>query len=102
MRGLGHPEEGNVAGQVAELKRPIPSKQPAVQVESVEIIFDAAELAAKLRVPRSWVLEQTRSRAVDPIPCLRLGKYVRFKWNSQELNAWLERRTGGRSSGQAD
>jgi hypothetical protein len=28
----------------------------------------------------------------DPIPCLPLGKYKRFRWESSELVAWIERR----------
>jgi hypothetical protein len=55
-------------------------------------IVDASELARRLSVPKSWILEQTRSRAEDPIPCLRLGKYVRFEWGCPALAKWLERR----------
>jgi hypothetical protein len=42
------------------------------------------ELAARLKVPKSWVFEQTRERAKIrnsmPLPCIRLGKYLRFSW----------------------
>jgi hypothetical protein len=55
-------------------------------------IIDSEELAKRWRLPKSWIQEQTRSRASDPIPCLRFGKYCRFAWDSPELNAWLERR----------
>jgi hypothetical protein len=72
------------------------SEQAAIQAEKVEIV-DAGELAARLKLPKSWILEGTRSRAVDPIPCLRFGRYVRFRWGSRELNAWLERRAEGKS-----
>jgi len=34
--------------------------------------------APGLKVPDSWVYEKTRGR--NPIPCLRLGRYVRFNW----------------------
>ena len=43
-------------------------------------------------VPESWIREQTRSRSVDPIPHVRLGRYVRFEWNSPELLQWWSRR----------
>jgi hypothetical protein len=33
-----------------------------------------------LKVPDSWVYEKTRGRCRNPIPCLRLGRYVRFNW----------------------
>jgi hypothetical protein len=87
----GMVEEGDVA-QVAELKRPIASEL----VQPIEII-DAEQLAARLKLPKSWIMEATRSRAVDPVPFLRFGRYVRFRWNSHELNAWLGRRMNGKT-----
>ena len=47
-------------------------------------LLTPAELAARLKVPKSWVLEKTRERAkvrnANPLPCIRLGKYLRFSW----------------------
>jgi hypothetical protein len=54
--------------------------------------IDSAELALRWGVPESWVREQVRTRSADPIPHLRFGKYVRFRWGSPELEAWVERR----------
>jgi len=51
------------------------------------------QLAERLAVPPSWVREKTRERArlrdKDPLPVVRLGKYVRFSWPAVE--AWLAR-----------
>ena len=58
-------------------------------------IINAEELARRWSLPESWVRDQTRSRATDPIPHLRFGRYVRFRWGSPELNGWLERRMVG-------
>lgn len=59
----------------------------------VGILLTPAELAARLAVPQSWVREKTRERArlrdADPLPVVRLGKYVRFSWPAVE--AWLAR-----------
>ena len=57
-------------------------------------LLKADELAERLRVPASWIREQTRSRSLqgDPLPHLRLGRYIRFQWGSPELEAWLRRR----------
>ncbi len=55
-------------------------------------VLTAEELAGRWRVPESWVREQTRSRCADPIPHVRLGRYVRFSWGSPELNSWWARR----------
>jgi hypothetical protein len=53
----------------------------------------ASELAAKLKVPQSWVAEQTKpSRTADPIPTVPFGKHKRYAWKSKALTAWVERR----------
>jgi hypothetical protein len=57
------------------------------------VLLTPAELAARLAVPQTWVREKTRERARqrdrDPLPVVRLGKYVRFSWPAVE--AWLGR-----------
>jgi hypothetical protein len=55
-------------------------------------VLDAGELAKRWNVPESWVREQTRNRAADPLPCVRLGRYVRFEWDSPRLVAWWAKR----------
>ncbi len=67
--------------------------EPAQQA-NFEII-DKHKLAERTSLPLSWIEDGTRSRAIDPIPCGRFGKYVRFRWNSPELNAWIDRHFGG-------
>jgi hypothetical protein len=55
-------------------------------------VVDATELAERWRVPVSWIREQTRSRATDPLPCVRLGRYIRLEWNSPTLAEWWNQR----------
>jgi hypothetical protein len=50
------------------------------------------ELASRWNLPESWVREQVRARSADPLPHVRFGKYVRFRWGSPELEDWAERR----------
>jgi hypothetical protein len=58
-------------------------------------ILNSSELALRLKVKESWVIEQSkRSRTSDPIPILRLGKHRRYRWGSPEMNDWLARRAG--------
>ncbi len=49
-----------------------------------EDILTPEQLAERLQVSTSWVFEQTRKRAKvrndKPLPCIRLGKYLRFSW----------------------
>ena len=55
-----------------------------------EILLTTQELADRLRVPISWVYGQTRKKGKDVIPCLRVGKYVRFL--ETEVLQWLKTR----------
>jgi hypothetical protein len=64
-------------------------------VPEVPGFIDCEELARRLCLPVSWVRDQVRARAEDPIPHARIGKYVRFKWGSPELEAWISRRMIG-------
>jgi len=51
----------------------------------IERLLTAAELAERLGVPKTWILESARSGAM---PCVRLGRYVRF--DLTDVEAWLE------------
>jgi excisionase family DNA binding protein len=46
------------------------------------------ELAARLKVHKSWVFEKTRRRCSDPLPCIRVGRYLRFNW--PDVVEWLK------------
>jgi hypothetical protein len=52
-------------------------------------VIDSEELARRWVLPVSWVREHVRSRVTDPIPHIRFGRYVRFRWGSSELEGWL-------------
>jgi hypothetical protein len=56
-------------------------------------LIESAELAARWRVPESWIRNRTRARTPkeERIPCVRLGRYVRFDWRSPELHKWLDK-----------
>ncbi len=54
--------------------------------------INSKELALRWNLPETWVREQVRKRSTDPIPHIRFGKYVRFRWSSPELEDWAERR----------
>jgi predicted DNA-binding transcriptional regulator AlpA len=69
-----------------------PYSQPAQQRLEPADILTPAELASRLKVSKSWVFEQTRERAkvrnARPLPCIRLGKYLRFSW--AQVSEWLQ------------
>lgn len=60
-------------------------------------LIDSTELAARWRVPESWIRNRTRARTPNKerIPCIRLGRYVRFEWGSPRLAAYLEAHAEG-------
>jgi excisionase family DNA binding protein len=76
---------------------PMKTKTKISQIEATasgpDALLTPEELAARLAVPPSWIREKTRDRARqrdhDPLPVVRLGKYVRFSWAAVE--AWLQR-----------
>jgi excisionase family DNA binding protein len=47
-------------------------------------LVDAAAVAERLGVPKSWVLESARSGAM---PHVKLGRYVRF--DEGDVDAWV-------------
>jgi Helix-turn-helix domain len=65
-------------------------------VFDLDDLLTPAELAARLKVPTSWVYEQTRHRGVirkaDPLPYRKMGRYLRFVWT--EVVEWLDRQKG--------
>lgn len=58
-------------------------------------ILTPEQLATRLQVSKSWVFEQTRNRAKvrkeKPLPCIRLGKYIRFSW--VQVCQWMAENT---------
>lgn len=66
---------------------------PAQDVGNFQYEYiNSGELAGRWALPVSWIRDQVRSRSVDPIPHIRFGKYVRFRWGSPELESWAKRR----------
>jgi hypothetical protein len=59
-------------------------------------LLTAADVAAWLKVSRSWVAEQIRHRAKvrhkDPLPHTKVGKYPRF--SRMLIAEWLARNSG--------
>ena len=48
------------------------------------------ELAERLKVSVNWVYEKSRTRGKHsglPLPCLRMGRYLRFAW--PDIVAWM-------------
>lgn len=66
------------------------SKPTLTSSTSLEII-DSKELARRLSLPESWIRDRVRARSDDPLPHVRVGRYVRFEWGSRDLLEWWAR-----------
>jgi hypothetical protein len=71
--------------QIAE-QRPAPAAPNS-------FLLTPEQLAERLNVSVVWVRDQTRHRCYvrekDPLPCVHLGKFVRFRWS--DIEQWLDR-----------
>jgi hypothetical protein len=61
-----------------------------VDMAEQSLLLTPQELAAALKIPVSRVYQESRKRGPDAIPCVRLGKYVRFRL--PHVLEWFERR----------
>jgi hypothetical protein len=71
-----------------------PARQPDQSATDLIELMTVADVAALLKVSRSWVYEHTRLRGKprsDRLPHLKLGKYVRF--DPHVVRAFLDRQT---------
>ena len=64
------------------------STRPGELPTEPEKLLTVREVAELLSVPPSWVYERTRSRGVNRLPHLKMGKYVRFRLS--DVQAYLE------------
>lgn len=64
-------------------------------VSAEPTVLTPQQVAERLQVPTSWVYENTRRRAgvrySDPLPHLKIGHYLRFRWS--DVEEWIERQT---------
>ena len=84
-REYGNISSLEVAGSSALARAPVPLlSRKVTSDEKTGELLTAEELADRLRVPASWVRARTRSRTLDPLPVVRLGRYTRFRWSAVE------------------
>ncbi len=53
-------------------------------------LLTVEEVAQLLKVSRSWVYEHSRPQCAEPLPHVKLGKYLRFY--KEDVLDYLERR----------
>lgn len=67
-----------------------PSVLPVVDPSQ---ILTPDELAERLKVSERWVYEKSRRRCQNPLPTIRIGRYLRFDWGV--VSAWLRSHSSG-------
>ena len=66
---------------------------PRETVSNVSVPIDPSqiltleEVAARLKVTPRWVYEKSRRRCQNPMPAMRIGRYLRFDW--VVVSTWL-------------
>ena len=66
-------------------------------IKEDEELMTVGEVARLLKVPVSWVYERCRTGTANPLPHLKLGKYLRFSRSA--LFAYIEGLRRGDSGG---
>jgi excisionase family DNA binding protein len=59
----------------------------AVPLVDPENILTLAEVSSRLKVSERWTYEKTRRRCRNPLPAIRIGRFLRFNWI--DVSAWL-------------
>jgi len=62
--------------------------QPVGSIPSSEPILTIQQVVERLQLKPSTVYELTRRRSGHPLPVLRPGKFLRFRWS--EIEKWLD------------
>ena len=83
-----HDLDAWVDGQTGSTNAHKASASGAASREEALEILTPEEVAKRLKVKVSWVYEKRRPRTKNPIPCLPLGRYIRFDWNA--VLRWLD------------
>jgi predicted DNA-binding transcriptional regulator AlpA len=70
----------------------MPKQSPAVdplleKILDPQHILTLEEISARLKVSERWVYEKTRRRCSNPLPCIRIGRFLRFDW--LDVSTWL-------------
>jgi predicted DNA-binding transcriptional regulator AlpA len=70
----------------------VPAVAASSQIDPSQILT-LSEVAERLKVSERWVYEKSRRRCQNPLPVIRIGRYLRFNW--LEVSVWLHRQSTG-------
>ena len=58
----------------------------------IQNLLSVDELSETLNVPKSWVYSRSRETGPGAMPCIKVGKYVRFELD--RVIDWLKAQNG--------
>ena len=71
---------------------PMNQQRPSGISDELHELLTVEDVAALLKVSKSWVYERTRRRSLSPgerLPHIKIGKYIRF--DARAVHAFLEK-----------
>lgn len=80
------------------MSKKIPSSISAVPAPPIdpEQILTLSEIAERLKVSERWIYEKSRTRCRNPLPVIRIGRYLRFYWC--DVSDWLRSQSNVRET----
>jgi excisionase family DNA binding protein len=75
-------------GETHALDSSEPRTHAADDAATHDELLTVRDAARVLNVPVSWIYEHTRPDAEDRLPCVKLGKYLRF--DRTDLRAYVD------------
>lgn len=73
----------------------MPCNESPTGADDTEQLLTVKQLALRLRVSTDWVYERVRKHAPDPLPCIRLGRSIRFRWSEVQVDLEFRRKGAG-------
>ena len=71
------------------------SRQPSIPVPDEDSLLTPEDVARRFQVPVSWVYGCCRPRAKNPMPFIKVGRYLRFE--EEAVRVYLENQKKGYS-----
>jgi predicted DNA-binding transcriptional regulator AlpA len=72
-----------------DVMKPAKKNSPVVIPQAVDPILTAAQVGERLQISPGCVYELTRRRCKNPLPYVKVGKYLRFRLS--HIESWLDR-----------
>lgn len=59
-----------------------------IELRPFEPVLTPEQVAERLQIKAQTIYQLTRRRSLRPMPVLKVGKYLRFRWS--DIERWLD------------